>query len=191
MKKMMLLILSLVFVQTAAFAETYTVTPENSQVKWTATKVMGKHYGTIRIASGTIHFEGDQFSGGEAAIDTTSLTVEDLEGESKEKLTGHLKNPDFFDVEAFPAAALKIIGVKPAGNNLYDVTADLTIKSVTHPVSFQAAVEKKDGKVQATAVFKVDRTLYGIRYGSGKFFENLGDRTIHDDFTLEVSVNAE
>ncbi len=190
MKKLVLVLLSLILVQAVAFADSYAVKADVSEVKWTATKVTGKHFGKINVVSGTVEFAEGLFSGGEAVIDTTSLTVEDLQGSGKEKLTKHLKNADFFDVEQFSTAAIKITEVKPAGDNLYDVTADLTIKDITQPVNFQAKVEKTEAGVTASASIAVDRTAYDIRYGSGKFFENLGDKTIHDTFTLDVSVIA-
>lgn len=180
----------LVLMPFLGLAQTYTIQPENSEVKWAASKITGKHNGTIRVASGTIEFNGDQFAGGETVIHTPSLTVEDLTGGGKTDLEGHLKSADFFNVEKFPSASIKITEAKPAGDNLYDVTADLTIKGITQPVQFQAKVEKTDTGVSAGAVITIDRTKYDIRYGSGKFFENLGDKTIHDDFTLEVSVKA-
>jgi len=189
-KSAILLFLSLTFFQATTFAETYAVQADASEAKWTATKVAGKHFGKINITSGTVEFEGEQFLGGEAVIDTTSLTVEDLQGGGKEKLTKHLKSADFFDVEQFSSATIKITEVKPAGQNLYDVTADLTIKSITKPVSFQALVEKGETGITASATITVDRTAYDIRYGSGKFFENLGDKTIHDNFALEIKVSA-
>lgn len=190
MKSIFIALWALTFFQTAAFAQDYTVQPGSSEVKWTATKITGKHFGTIAVKSGKIQFDGDKFTGGEAVIDTASLSSDDLQGGGKAKLEGHLKSADFFDTEKFPEASIKIISVNPAGESLYDVTADLTIKNITHPVSFQAKVEKKDSSVESSAQLKVDRTKYDIRYGSGKFFENLGDKTIHDEFTLDISVKA-
>jgi polyisoprenoid-binding protein YceI len=190
MKKLILVLVGLVLVQMSAFAESYAVKADASEVKWTATKVTGKHFGKINVVSGAVEFTDGKFSGGEATIDATSLTVEDLSGKGKDKLTGHLKSDDFFSVEKFPTATIKITEVKPAGENLYDVTADLTIKGVTKPVSFQANVVKNESGVTATAAISIDRTAYDIRYGSGKFFENLGDKTIHDTFTLDVSISA-
>lgn len=190
MKKLVFVLAGLFALQSLAWAESYSVQGDVSEVKWTATKVTGKHFGMIGVVSGTVEFTDDQFSGGEAVIDTTSLTVEDLEGQGKDKLTNHLKSADFFDVETFPTASIKITDVQPAGENLYDVTADLTIKDITAPVQFQAEVVKSEEGVVASATITVDRTLYDIRYGSGKFFENLGDKTIHDTFTLDVSAIA-
>lgn len=190
MKKILFLVFGMVLVQSVVFAETYNILPEQSEVKWTASKVTGKHFGKISVASGTVEFEGDVFIGGEAVINTNSLTVEDLQGDGKAKLEGHLKSADFFSADEFPAASIKITGVEPAGDQLYNVTADLTIKNITKPVQFQAKVTKTDAGVESSAKITVDRTAYDIRYGSGKFFENLGDKTIHDEFTLEVSVKA-
>ncbi len=190
MKKIFFALLTLTFFQTPLFAETYTVQPKDSSVKWAATKLTGKHNGSIQVKSGTIELDGDKFTGGEATIDTTSLVVEDLTGESKGKLEGHLKTADFFDTGNYPDAVIKITSVTPAGGSLYDVAADLTIKNITQPINFQAKVEKENGSVNAHAELKIDRTKYDIRYGSGKFFENLGDKTIHDDFTLDISVKA-
>ncbi|HCM41851.1 MAG TPA: YceI family protein [Candidatus Omnitrophota bacterium] len=191
MKKLILTMLGLFFVQTAVFAETHAVQADASEVRWTATKVTGKHFGIIKVSSGEIEFTDGQFSGGQAVIDVGTMAVTDIQDEKMNaKLLNHLKSADFFDAESFPSATIKITGVKVISENLYDVTADLTIKNTTHPVDFKAMVAKTAEGIQATAMITVDRTLYDIRYGSGKFFENLGDKTIHDNFTLEVSVLA-
>jgi polyisoprenoid-binding protein YceI len=114
------------------------------------------------------------------SINTTDLKA----GEGKEKLDGHLKADDFFGVEAHPTATLafKSIGVK--SKNTYTVNADLTIKGITKPITFDMVVNKDT----ATTKLAVDRTKYGIKYGSGSFFEGLGDKTISDNFDLSVSL---
>lgn len=191
MKKLILVLLGLFLAQSVLFAETYTVNPDDSTVKWTATKVGGKHYGRINVSSGVIQFEGDKFVGGEAAIDMSSISVRDIKDEKgKKKLATHLKSADFFDSEKFPTSSIKITQVKQAAENFYDVTADVTIKGVTHPVRFQAEVRKTKRGIKSRATLVIDRSLFDVRYGSGKFFENLGDRLINDEFTLEVSVTA-
>lgn len=191
MKKLILTLLALTLIQTAVFAEIYAVKSDSSEVRWTATKVTGKHFGTIQVLSGEIEFTDGQFLGGQAVIDTASMAVTDIQDEKMNtKLLNHLKSADFFDTESFPSATIKITEVKVISENLYDVTADLTIKNVTHPVDFKAVVAKTAEGIQATAMITVDRTLYDVRYGSGKFFENLGDKTIHDNFTLDVSILA-
>lgn len=191
MKKIFLtLVLASVFAGSAS-AETYTVDPSASVVKWQASKVTGKHDGRISVSSGAIVFEGDRFTGGEAVIDTASIVVDDIkDAENNAKLTGHLKSGDFFDAENHPQAVIKVTGAESTGEGLYTVTADVTIKGFTKPVVFPATVVKTDTGVKASAQITLDRTDFEIRYGSGKFFENLGDRMIHDTFSLEVSISA-
>jgi len=114
----------------------------------------------------------------------TSVTSTDLTGEYQGKLNGHLKADDFFGTDKFPTAKLviKTIGEKSA--NVYTATADLTIKGITKPVTFDITVAGNT----ATTAFKVDRTKYDIKYGSGSFFEGLGDKTISDEFELTVAL---
>ena len=71
------------------------------------------------------------------------------------------------------------------GNNVTTVTADLTIKGKTNPVTFDITV---NGNTATTKVI-VDRAKYDIKYGSGSFFDNLGDKTIYDEFELDVTLN--
>ena len=106
------------------------------------------------------------------------------EGEYKGKLEGHLKSDDFFGVETHPTAKLVFTDVKASGKNSYEVTGDLTIKGITKPVTFDVSVYGS----KATATMKVDRSLYDVKYGSGAFFDNLGDKTIYDEFDLVVDL---
>ena len=114
-----------------------------------------------------------------------SINCQDLKDESTNaKLVGHLKSDDFFSVDKYPVATLKINESTKFINGVADIEADLTIKGITHPISFKA--EKiKNGY---TANIEVDRTKYNVRYGSGKFFDNLGDNMIYDDFILDVKI---
>jgi polyisoprenoid-binding protein YceI len=114
----------------------------------------------------------------------TSLTSTDLEGEWKEKLDGHLKSDDFFGVESHPSASLVFTSVTASSKNSYDVTADLTIKGITNPINFTLGVYGN----KANATLKIDRAQYDIKYGSGSFFDNLGDKAIYDEFDLVVDL---
>ncbi|MBT8230941.1 MAG: YceI family protein [Bacteroidia bacterium] len=165
------------------------VNPEKSSIDWVGKKVTGKHTGTINIKSGELKHEDGRLSGGNFVIDMPSITVTDLEGGMKGKLEGHLKSPDFFDVANFTTAEFVITEVKGGGEaGKYNVTGDLTIKGKTHPVSFTASTNE-DGSFGADIT--VDRTLYDVRYGSGKFFDGLGDKMIYDDFELSVNLVVE
>ena len=155
-----------------------------SSVNWKAAKVTGEHMGYVNLQSANLDIQDGVLKGGDFTADMTSITVTDLEGEWKQKLEGHLKSDDFFGVENHGTASFKITSANASGNNSYNVTGDLTIKGITHPVSFVATLA--DNK--ATANIKVDRTKYDIKYGSGSFFDGLGDKMIYDAFDLTVSL---
>tara|TARA_R110002020_G_scaffold445961_1_gene658051 strand:- start:135310 stop:135888 length:579 start_codon:yes stop_codon:yes gene_type:complete len=155
-----------------------------STVTWKGYKVTGSHTGTIDLKEGSLEFEGDKLIGGEFVVDMTSLVSTDLEGDSKGKLEGHLKSDDFFGVESNPTSKLVFTSVKATGKNSYEVKGDLTIKGKTNPVTFDVSVYGS----KATATLKVDRSKFDVKYGSGSFFDNLGDKTIYDEFDLVVDL---
>lgn len=160
------------------------VNAETSKVTWKAYKVTGSHAGTVNLQSGTLVFEEDKLSGGEFVVNMTTLVTTDDLGDRKAKLEGHLKSDDFFGVTAHSTAKLVFTDVKASGKNSYEVTGDLTIKGITKPVTFDVSVYGS----KATATMKVDRSQYDVKYGSGSFFENLGDKTIYDEFDLVVDL---
>ncbi len=164
--------------------ETKTVDAEKSNVTWRAYKVTGSHMGTVALQSGSLVFEDGVLTGGEFVTDMTTLTATDLEGEWKDKLVGHLKSDDFFAVASHETSKLVFTGVKANGKNSYEVTADLTIKGITKPVTFDLAVYGN----KANATVKIDRSQYDIKYNSGSFFEGLGDKLIYDEFDLVVDL---
>jgi polyisoprenoid-binding protein YceI len=114
----------------------------------------------------------------------TSLTATDLSGEYQGKLNGHLKADDFFGTEKFPTSTLVFKKIAAKGANVYSVTGDLTIKGITNPVTFDLATTANS----ATTKFNVNRTKYGIRYGSKSFFDSIGDKAIDDEFELSVAL---
>ena len=159
---------------------------ESSTVAWKAFKVTGSHSGTLKLSSGHLLFDGDKLTGGEFVVDMTTIDAIDLvdDAESKAKLEGHLNSDDFFSTESHPTSKLVFTKVKSTGKNSYEVTGNLTIKENTKPVIFDVSVYGS----KATASLKVDRTSYDIKYGSGNFFENLGDKAIYDEFDLVVDL---
>jgi polyisoprenoid-binding protein YceI len=150
-----------------------------SNFKWTGTKVTGKHFGKIMLKEAKLQEAEGKLTGGEFVMDLNTVTADDLEGEWKQKLEGHLKNEDFFNVAKYPTAKLvisKITGDKVEGT--------MTVKDKTNPVSF--TFKKDAGKY--TGTLKFDRTKFGMVYGSGNFFKDLGDKMIHDEVTLDFTV---
>ncbi|NER09214.1 Polyisoprenoid-binding protein YceI [Muriicola jejuensis] len=163
---------------------TKAVKTEESSVMWKAYKVTGSHTGLVNLTEGNLLFDGSTLVGGNFSVDMTSLISTDLEGDSKGKLEGHLKSDDFFSVEKHPTSTLVFTNVKSIGKNSYEVTGDLTIKGITKPITFDVSIYGN----KATATAKIDRAEYNVRYGSGSFFENLGDTTIYDEFDLVVDL---
>lgn len=168
-----------------------------SKVEWVGKKVTGQHNGTVNIKSGELTVEKKTVMGGNIVLDMASIAVLDLKDpDYNGKLTGHLKSNDFFSVEKNPTATFKLTKLAPiagakAGEVNTLVTGDLTIKGITQSLSFPAAVTVGKKGVKAVAKdIKVDRTKYGIRYGSGKFFQGLGDKVIYDDFLISFSIVA-
>ena len=124
-------------------------------------------------------------------MDMTSIVNEDISNESmNERLVGHLKSDDFFSVEKHPVSTLVIKEVKHKAGNTHLFTGDLIIKGITHPVTFDAEVVIDGDKLRAKGKMEVDRTLYDIKFRSGKFFSDLGDNLIYDTFTLDFDVVA-
>lgn len=168
-----------------ATAQNKDINTGTSEIKWVGKKTGGEHSGTIKFKDGKLDFKGNKLTGGRFTVDMNSLTVTDLKGESKQNLEGHLKADDFFGTAKHETARLTFTSVKKAkAANVYTVTADLTIKNITKPVTFDLTV----GKNSATTKFAVDRTKYDIKYKSKNFFEGLGDNFIYDDFDLTVNL---
>ena len=161
------------------------INTKNSSVFWKGNKVTGSHEGTIKIKSGILKFEKKKFIGGEFEIDMNSLICTDLSGEYKGKLEGHLKSDDFFGVTNFPTATLKIKKVKQKKGNTYECTAEIKIKGKTENIIFNTILNKNS----AAAKIKIDRTKFDVKYGSGSFFDGLGDNMIYDEFDLNINLS--
>jgi polyisoprenoid-binding protein YceI len=191
MKKTVLsILLALVFgfsatANTPINGEKKEVNVSQSKVTWKAYKVTGEHDGTIQLKSGHLEMDGKKLVGGEFEVDMTSITVTDLAaGDGKEKLEGHLKSDDFFGVETHSTAKLVFKSMENFNKNSYTVKGDLTIKGITKPITLVVSMFEN----KATATMKVDRSKFDVRYGSGSFFDDLGDKTIYDEFDLVVDL---
>lgn len=184
-KSTLVLVLALVTLSfTTIGKEKKEIQAKSSSIKWVGKKITGQHNGTINIKNGFLTFKGEKLVGGTVVVDMSSIIVGDLEGKYKAKLEGHLKADDFFGVAKHKTS--KIVFTKVKGKNgKFHVAADLTVKGITKPINFEISVK---GNV-ATAKLKIDRTKYGIKYGSASFFDDLQDKAIDNDFELEVSLS--
>lgn len=168
-------------------ADTYKVDAEKSSLTWTGKKVVGGHNGSIDLQSGSLLFNGKKLSGGNFVINMTTIK----DADKSARLEAHLKSDDFFGAEKFPASNFVIKKVAPGSGNTLNVTGDLTIKGITHPLTFPAVIAwNSDGTVTATASkITVDRTKYGIKYRSEGIMD-IGDKFIYDNFDLSVKLVA-
>ena len=144
------------------------------------------HYGTLDFVSGTFEISNGSIVNGQFIVDMTSINNQDMEGDSKARLEGHLKSDDFFSVESYPTAAISINSSELISDGKWNVLADLSIKGFTHPVNFEM-ISSEDGW-SANLVF--DRSKYDVRFRSGSFFENLGDKLIYDDIELSINLTT-
>jgi len=167
----------------------FQIQPASSTVNWTGKKVLGLHTGSINIASGFVEITDGSIGGGEIQIDMTSIVITDIEDKkTHDEFLAHLLNDDFFAVDKFKTARLIITGSKRIEASKFKIDGTLTIKDISHPVSFIATVEVFTNFLHSLGEIVIDRTLYDIRYGSGKFIANLGDKLIHDDFVLQFKL---
>lgn len=179
------LVLSLLTLPLAA--QDFVVTPASAEIEWRGEKVTGEHNGNIKLKSGEFEIKNNKIASGTFVIDMASMTNLDIKDEGmRNKLMGHLKSDDFFGVETYPTSKLVVTKSTAFQGGVAEVTGKLTIKENTHPITFKVI---KDGD-KFNAALTIDRTLYDVRYGSGKFFENLGDKTIYDDFDLKINFTA-
>ena len=156
---------------------------KDATVTWVGKKVTGSHTGTINLKEGNLVMEGDALVGGTFVIDMTTIQVTDLQaGRGKEKLEGHLNSGDFFGVEEFPTATFEITKATKSDNG-YAIVGNMTIKGVTESMEVNLTM---DGNTMTTQLL-VDRTKFGIRYGSASFVDNLKNKAINDDFELNIS----
>lgn len=172
------------------------ITDSTSTLNWTGSKQTGKHSGTIKIKTGGFTVENGKITDGKFTIDMNSISVDDLEGDDKINLEEHLKGtkPDvvdhFFNVVKYPEATFVVTGfMNENGSDMLE--GDLTIKDKTNKVKFAVSLTEADGFVtMSSPEFKIDRTLWGVNYGSKSIFSDLGDKFINDDIALQINMKA-
>jgi len=174
-----------------AKATTYKVDTQKSVLNWDGKKVTGQHNGTVKFNEGTLTVDGTKLTGGMFEFDMNSITSLDLtDAGYNAKFIGHMKSEDFFNTTKYPTSKFVITKVTPKGGNNYDITGNMTIKNLTNPVTFPATVTVAGNTITAEGKAVLDRTKYDIRYGSKSFFENIGDKAIYDDFTINLKTVA-
>jgi len=180
--------------QPAKNVKEFKVQTSESKVLWTGKKLSGEHSGVISVKNGEIILKGDKFVDAKINIDMSSIICTDItNADYNQKLIGHLKSDDFFSVVKFPesnfqATQFKVIFGAKSGEANYTVKGMLSIKGISHEINFPAKLEIKNDQLLVDASLSVDRTKWDIKYGSGSFFDGLGDKMIHDKFDLKFQL---
>ncbi|NML64997.1 YceI family protein [Hymenobacter sp. RP-2-7] len=182
----------------SAAVATYKLQPQLSTLGWEGKAVTHGHNGTMQFTGGDLEVRGNMVVGGMATVDMKSLKATDItDSGNHAKFVGHMTSDDFFGAEKFPTSTFKITSVTPLAGAPADsktpnatITGDMTIKGVTNRISFPAAVGVKNGVASASGKVTIDRTKYGLKYGSKTFFDSIGDKAIYDEFTLDFNVIA-
>ena len=191
MKKILFLITLSIFTFSAIATKPHTdhvrVDIHKSTVKWKGSKITEGHEGFIQIQKGVLMIEHGTLVGGQISFNMKTITNSDIESEKyKAMLEGHLKSDDFFDVDKYPLSTISITkATKTEGNN-YSIVADLSIKGITHSITFDAEVNIRKIAFFAKATIKIDRTKWDIVYNSGNFFKDLGDKLILDEIEFDI-----
>lgn len=174
----------------------------SSSVNWKAFHKGGfaPRWGTLAISSGELSLADGQLSSGEFVIDMKSIKVDPASVTEKDKkyteLETHLKSADFFNVEKNPTADFKITKVADlaagaegavAGANK-TVSGNLTLQGKTLNVSFPAKIETADKKVSLQAKFTVNRTDWGIKFGTSE--TDPAEWMISKDIEIGIDVKA-
>ena len=166
-----------------------------SNFHWHAKKILGAHNGDIKCTRGIINFKDTILSNAYIVIDMTTINVTDLSGNSRDALVNHLKNEDFFEVDKYKTSELRIKNAKiirPTAKYPYnyEVTAVITIKGISKEIKFPAMLRYFNTYVTVTANLEIDRTDFGIKYASKKFFKKIADGAINDKFSISVNLIA-
>lgn len=187
MKKSISFIAALVFT-VGIMAQSYSVDAKKSTVSWEGKKIGKTHNGTVGLKEGSFVIENDKIVSGTFIVDMTVITDESHPDHKEPgKLINHLKSDDFFSVDKYPEARLTVTGGEVFRNGEAKVKGQLTIKGKTHPIEF--TVKQKGLSFTSTMVF--DRSLYDVRFGSDKFFDNLGDSAIDNEIPVSVTLIAQ
>ena len=172
----------------------YKVDGTASSITWHATKVTGEHMGTVNVANGYISVTDGAMVAANIIADMGSIACTDLEGEWADKLVGHLNSDDFFNVSEHKTSSFTLRNIEalnePKGDATHTVTGDFTIRGITKSVTFEAQINDEGDSISITGSAVLNRAEFDVKYGSGSFFDNLGDNLIHDNFTVGFNLVA-
>lgn len=171
----------------------YKVNTNQSKITWTGTKPTGQHHGTVMVKSGQLMVQNNNITGGNFVLDMTTIAPYDQDEKGNNKLGTHLKSEDFFDVTKHPEGTFEITSVQAVNGDVklegatHNITGNLTLKGTSKSISFPARVNITDQEVRAEADFNINRSEWGVNYGTDK---SLGDKMIHEEVNIKLNLVA-
>jgi polyisoprenoid-binding protein YceI len=172
-------------------AGSYVVSAESSEIGWLGGKklVPGDHSGVIGVSEGMLTLgEDGLITDGFVVIDMSSIELDEGDTGGQDVLD-HLASDDFFSIETYPTARLDINASEQGEMAGIVVDGSMTIKESTQPVSMIVVpTQNEDGTIAFVGEFVFDRSLFDIRFGSGTFFDDLGDAIIKDEITIDFNL---
>ena len=168
----------------------YIAESESSSILWECAWLGGNsHNGDILLEEGQLSIKDNNNLTGSFLVDMTTIDCHDEKNiGTKNKIIGHLKSDDFFDVKNHQKAKLEIISSENIGGNEFLFKGNLNIKGKTNSVQMKGSVHKLNSGYSANINLTFDRSKYDVRYRSAAFFSDLGDRIISDDVFLNVKI---
>ncbi len=160
-------------------------------VFWTGKNLAGTvHNGDIQVKSGIVLVENGQISKAKVVLDMNTIQNKDLDEGKAAKLEGHLKSDDFFGVEKHPEATFEMTSAEFMENKA-KVEGTLTIKGISKPAkaTLVYSANGEDGIVVSGSMM-FNRAEFDVRYGSGSFFDDLGDDLIKDQIVIKFNLKG-
>ena len=163
----------------------YTMNTDQSVVQWKGSKVGISEKGTVPIRSCTMMVENNAIVSANVVIEMNAIKATDQEGMSARSLEQHLRSEDFFDVPNHPTASFTMESGTSDGRGNLILSGKLNIKGISKPASAIVNFGSSD-PVVANVTMVFDRSEFDVRYGSGSFFDGLGDDLISDEVHLQM-----
>lgn len=160
----------------------YVFSNSDSALEFVGAKVTGKHDGSFEKFNGKIHLVDNDPLKSQVSVEVDTESVKT----DTEKLTGHLKSPDFFDTAKFPKATFTSTSVKAGGEKgaTHTVTGNLDLHGVKKAITFPATIKVEGDTVEVNAEFAINRKDFGIVYAG------MPDDLIKDDVLMKLKIKA-
>ena len=163
----------------------YTMNLDQSIIQWQGSKATVTESGTVPFRSCIFDVRDSRLVSGSVVVEMNGIKVTSIEGLGARNLGKHLREEDFFDVAEYPTAAFTFDKGRTDGRGNLVLEGKLNIKGISKPATATLSFGSSD-PVVASVNMSFDRADFNVRYGSGSFFDNLGDDLISDQVHLKM-----